>query len=86
MHVIEGPRYNMYTNELKNYKRAVDTVKHRRTKSNKRNEGVFSPTRNPLSQPAHFMPVGGHDTASAGLLIEVAQIIQDRKCNSQMTF
>jgi hypothetical protein len=31
------------------------------------------------------MPVSGHDTASAGLLIEVAQIIQDSKFDSKPT-
>ena len=85
MQVLEGPRYNMYTNETKSLKGARKIVNHGRPRSNKRNERIFSPARVPKLQAPHFMPVGEHDTASAGLLVEVAQILLDSKLDYKLT-
>ena len=54
MHVLEGPRYNMYANEMKQYKRKSESVrKHKRSKStSRRQQGFTSPNAHQMQREA----------------------------------
>lgn len=78
--ILEGPRYNMYADEMKTYKQQSDQIKHRRSRSNK---PTSLSVQNRRAQPnynlniPHFIPVGNdvRGTTSAGLLIEAARMV-----------